>query len=274
MMSATRPAYLPDLAFLYLAVAYGADDYLSDAELGAIIEMLQRRWPEIGQTELQSIVAKALARQMDAGDVGEALDQAAEALEEELTLDEQEAVLADLRDVAEADGVVLHRERMLLHRLADRWEMDRPVLPSPGLDVEAHHEGTWSILHDLAFLYLVLAHSTDDELTVTEVQVILSKLQEWQPELSREQVQTVLDEAVDRYATGPDHEALRASVRALGELLPEEQRMAALNDLVQIANADGIFLDNEEDMINELMDAWEVAAFSSRGNEGTKDVNV
>lgn len=272
-MSVPRPPHLPDLAFVYLSIAYGADDYLSDAELGAVIEKLQARAPELELAELQTVVAKALARQMEVDDVEDALERAALALQDELTLEEQETVLDDLCEVAKADGVVLHRERRLLHELAQWWHLDLPVMPSPGLDVVAHHTGGWSVLHDLAFLYLVLAHSTDDELTVTEVQVILAKLQEWQPDLAREDVQHVLDEAVERYASGPDQQALSESVRALRHTLPEEQRMAALNDLVQIANADGIFLDDEEDMINDLMEAWEVAAFSTYGNQGTKDVD-
>jgi uncharacterized tellurite resistance protein B-like protein len=131
----------------------------------------------------------------------------------------------------------------------------------------------WSVLHDLAFIYLMLAQGTDRELSEAEIQIILRRLQEWKPTLGPDDVLAILHAAQARYSEGLDETALLASIVAVKEGLPERQRMAALGDLIQIANADGVFLDNEEDLINNLMTAWDVDPYATYGRHGEKWVS-
>lgn len=130
--------------------------------------------------------------------------------------------------------------------------------------------GEWSVLHDLAYIFLVLAHGTDHDLTETEVQVMLKKLHEWRPLDAPADMESVLEVAGEAYSMGEDGQRLKRSIDSVRKSLPREQRMAALNDLVKIANADGIFLDNEEDLINHLLSAWDVDPYANYGSHGSK----
>ena len=60
---------------------------------------------------------------------------------------------------------------------------------------------------------------------------------------------------------------LTASIEAVKNALPVAQRKTALNDLVQIANVDGVFLDSEEDLLNDLVAAWGLDAFTDYGEQ-------
>lgn len=138
-------------------------------------------------------------------------------------------------------------------------------------------EEDWGVLHDLAYIFLVLAQGTDDDLTETEVQVMLNKLREWKPGDAPADVLTVLETARNAYGSkhgygrSDEEERLRTAIASVRQSLPRAQRMAALNDLVKIANADGVFLDNEEDLINHLLTLWDVDAYAGYGSHGSKE---
>lgn len=135
----------------------------------------------------------------------------------------------------------------------------------------------WGVLHDLAYIFLVLAQGTDDDLAETEVQVMLNKLREWTYGDAPTDVLTVLETAKNAYGSktgygsGDEEERLRKAIASVRQSLPHEKRMAALNDLVKIANADGVFLDNEEDLINHLLTLWDVDAYAGYGSHGSKE---
>ncbi len=269
-MTDPRPL-LRDLAFLYLAMAHVTDDYLTDAELEAVTAHLHARYAFLERAVVQDEVMEALSDFMEAEDTFQAARTLVEALEHHLSEEERADVLADLRGIAEADGLVQERERSLLDLLARRWALTAPVgAVSPPPSEQADPQA-WDVVHDLAYLFLVLAYGTDHELSAPEVQIILNKLKEWQADRSEEQVRAVLQAAMERYSQGADEASLVASIEAVRDALPEAQRMAVLNDLIAIANADGVFLDSEEDLINRLMTAWDVAAYANYGRHGTKE---
>ncbi|MFQ5570829.1 MAG: TerB family tellurite resistance protein [Rhodothermales bacterium] len=257
---------LHELALLYLAMAQSGDDDLSYAEREAVTDNLHSRYAHLRRADVQNIVLEVLAVHQERADLLEASRQAAHALRNRLSEPQKKAVLQDLVRVAQADGVVLAHERDLLANLARQWEVDIPSQAlAPSFDSEDTEEATWGPLTHLAFIYLVLAHGTDRELSQDERDVILLKLREWKPPLSDRAVQTILEQALERYARGSNQERLAASVEAVKEALPAAQRKAALNDLIQIANADGVFLDSEEDLLNDLMAAWDLDAFGGFG---------
>ena len=102
--------------------------------------------------------------------------------------------------------------------------------------------------------------------------MVLNKLIEWERGAEGGRVRRVLEAAMKRYAGGVDPITLEASIEGVKQALTPDQRRAALNDLIQIANADGLFLDNEEDLLNELTVAWEVVP--PFGDHGTKDARA
>lgn len=257
---------LQRLALLYLSMAHRSDDYLSDAELESVTQMLTARSVAQNRGEMQPVVMDALDAYMHIENPEDAVREAADSLSDALSESERRAVLRDLKTIAESDGILLNEERNTLNQLAESWGIESPYNDPP-----EHFEEEWSVLHDLAYIYLVLAHGTDNDLTGFEIQVMLNKLQEWQPEGATVEMRSVLKSAMSAYARGEDEGRLERSIRSVREALPRQKRMAAMNDLVKIANADGVFLDNEEDLINHLLAEWDVDPFANYGRHGSKD---
>lgn len=272
MLTPSIRSQVRNLTFLYLTMAHGTDYFLSDREMETIIESLHSRYQTLDRSEVQSAVAEGLAIYQDVRNSMELATQAMMALRNMLSPEECEDVLEDLIHIAEADGIVLDDEWGFLAGLAECWGIVLPnqheenvVIVKQKLD-----RGKWTVLHHLAFIFLVLAHGADNELDEQERRIMLKKLREWQPLLREEDVEGIYEEARERYSLGSDRSTLEESIAVIKSQLPEEQRMAALNDLVQIANADGFFLDNEEDLINAMMNALEVPALANYGGYGKK----
>jgi uncharacterized tellurite resistance protein B-like protein len=258
-------AQLRRLAFLYLWTAHQSDNYLSDAELESVTRRLAGRSTYGDSSEIRRIVMEALEGYLEADDAEAEAGAAARHLGESLDRDQKYDILEDLRQIAEADGVLLKAEKKMLRSLTEIWGI------SPASAMAAGGAGVWGVLHDLAYIYLVLAHSTDFDLSETEMQVMLNKLREWQPEIAAAEVREVMSSALGAYAEGEDDDRLESAIQSVRRSLPREQRMAALNDLVTIANADGVFLDNEEDLINHLLAEWDVDPYANYGRHGSKE---
>lgn len=256
MTSTEHRETLHALALLYLGMAHRADDYLSDAELKSVTERVQAQAEGFAWEDVQDVVLAALDVYVDA-DAPEALTAtAAERLAARLTPAERKAVLDDLRHVAGADGVVLADEHGLLARVALQWDL--PTVHEPAEAVAGRPAGAQGILYDLAYIYLHLAHGTDNELSPPEMQVMMNRLREWQPGIAPADMQRLMDTAMAAYARGVGPNHLDDAIASVRRHLPQAQRRAALHDLIKIANADGVFLDNEEDMINHLVAAWDI----------------
>lgn len=261
------PPYVHDAALLYLAMAHGTDDYLSDAELRTVTDRLHERLDGVPRPTVQDAVMEAMSVYLDAPDDLALATGAMLRLRGALDAETRASLLDDLLAIARADGVVLDNERGLLASLSECWGV---VLPRGARPAPPHAAGDApDVLGHLAFLYLVLAHGADSELSDDELRVIRIKLQGWQKGLDDDDVDAVLDRARTRYAHGPDEDALHASIDAVRDGLPPDRRRAALSDLIAIANADGVFLDHEEDLINTLVSAWDVGAYS--GYRTTRD---
>lgn len=263
---------LRSLAFLYLAMGHGADNYLSGAELEAITDRLHTRYPDHDRAEVQDVVGEAMAVYMESEDVVGTATELIVSLRDSLSKTQREAVLDDVLAVAEADGVVLQNERTLLSSLAESWDVDlKGTGGSANAGADRPSEEGLSSLHHLALIYLVLAHGTDNELSERERIVMIRKLREWEPKREVLEIQSILNGALEQYARGVSEEQFSESVHAVREGMPASKRMAALNDLVKIANADGVFLDREEDLINQLLAAWEVEPYANYGRHGSKE---
>jgi uncharacterized tellurite resistance protein B-like protein/molybdopterin converting factor small subunit len=257
---------LHDLAFLFLAITYHPDHELSGAEREAVLARLQARFAGESRAALHALLDEQISTFPELKDVRQAAMRAMVQLRTVLPQADRAAVLRELEHVARVNGAILDGERGLLTALAVGWDLDLPQRPEVLASSTPEPQGeAWGVLHDLALIYLVLAQGTDDALSPEETLVILNKLREWGSGRSEADVRAVLKAALQRYAQGPSEEVLGASIQAVKAAMPEAERMAALNDLIQIANADGLFLDDEEDLINSLMDAWSVGAYADQG---------
>ena len=115
---------------------------------------------------------------------------------------------------------------------------------------------TLALLHDMALLYLGLAHGADGSLDPEETHEIAAKLRRWQPDKDPALIDHVMREASLSYMNGPNVETVEEAVGTLKEALPEDVRAAVLRDLADIARADGYFAAGESDFINSLAQAW------------------
>ena len=164
------------------------------------------------------------------------------------------------KTLAEADGILLNSERSLISTLADVWQlktMARGLIEQSSVAEEEKPD--WSLLHDLALIYIVMAHSTDGELSEDEIAAVIDRLGEWQPELSEDEVRDVVREALAFYADEPTEQALYDSVGAVKEIMPTVQRLSVLEDLVHIAEVDGAVNRHENEMLQSLARAWDIS---------------
>jgi uncharacterized tellurite resistance protein B-like protein len=113
-----------------------------------------------------------------------------------------------------------------------------------------------SLLHDLALLYLGLAHGADQSLAPTEVHTIAIKLRQWQPDKDPALIDHVIREAILTYLNGPTADRLQDAADLLGGILPENLRAAILQDLMDIARADGTVRSEEGGFIKRIAELW------------------
>ncbi|UCC74879.1 MAG: TerB family tellurite resistance protein [Gemmatimonadota bacterium] len=116
----------------------------------------------------------------------------------------------------------------------------------------------WTELHHLAYVYAAVA-SSDGEITNDELDVFCEKLHQWNPEIPADELMQIVMTAVA--ALGSDKERqeaknLRESVQLVADVLDEEGRVAALDDLFAIAAADGAFMPGEGNLLVEIREAW------------------
>lgn len=247
-----------DLAVIYIALAYGTDHELSDDELEVLAEAL-REWTPQEANSIREVIMEAATAFLEKEAQNEVLG-AVQRLGSELTLQERRETLQNLIRIAEADGVLLEREQGLIHTLADAWslkELGEELVADTTAVVQRRGED-WGLIHELAFLYVLIAHSADDALASEKIDTMLERLQEWQPKLSNEEVRDVLRRALQVYADQPEESLIRDSVEALKETLPGVQRLTVLDDLYAVVRADGSVTRNERELLLSLARAWDV----------------
>ncbi len=248
-----------DLALVYVALAFGTDADLTDEELRAILGRIGYWRSYFPLEEVQVVIMEALTVFMEENAEAEVL-RSIETLSSILSEEERRRALEDIIHIAGADGIILKSERSLINFLARTWNLkplSQDLLEASNSVVEEAPD--WSIMHDLSLVYVTMAHSTDNELSRPEIDAIISRLGDWHEELTEEEVREIIRSTLALYAKGPDEEVLRQSVTSIRELLPIVQRLAALDDLFYIAEADGKVNEHEQSMLTTLANAWGLA---------------
>ncbi|GMQ81541.1 MAG: TerB family tellurite resistance protein [Rhodothermia bacterium] len=256
-----------DLALIYTALGYGTDKQLADAEITSIKEAVSSWRPEESDEAISEIVMEAIAVILE-GDADDEVARSIRSLKEVLTIEQRRKALEDAVRIAEADGVFLDSERSLITVLAEIWEVepthDRLMEEST---VDFEEEPLWSLLHDMALLYIVVAHGSDNKLQEAEIGAMIMRLGVWQPAMDEAAIREIIREALQFYATGPSKDDLDESATSIMETLSRSQRLELLNDLAFIAEADGEFTQHEKDMIELLAGVWAVD-INLRGESG------
>lgn len=247
-----------DLAIVYIALAYGTDHDLTDSELRVLTEALQA-WEDREDPTVREVIVEAATAFVE-GDAEAEVRRALRELRSVLSPQERRNTVRHLIRIAEADGVLLEREQGFIHTLAEAWslkELSEGLLEDSSAVVQRRGEN-WGLIHELAFLYILVGHSAGEELSPDTIDVMAERLQEWQPELSEKQVREVVRRALQVYADQPEEDLIHDSVEALKEALPSTQRLTVLDDLHSVAQADGAITRNERKLIQSLAQAWDV----------------
>ena len=139
--------------------------------------------------------------------------------------------------------------------------MESTASPGPQADASSRQH----LLRDFALIYLTLAHGTDEDLSEEEVDAIAEELREWQDQVREESVLSAIKGALALYEREDALDQVNAAIRSVGEQLSEEDRQLILDDLVEIAMADGQYMHEESTFIGELAEAWGVSASGETG---------
>ena len=247
-----------DLTLVFLALCYGSKQQLKDSEIDAIASSLARWKPAATRTEINEIVLESVAVFLESDPEREVV-QSVHALRDALSLEKRREALEDIMRIAEADGVLLNSEQNLLSIVADIWDIratKERLMHESLASTEEHPD--WSLLHDIALIYIMMAHGADEELSSEEITAIKQRLAGWAPDVSDEEVTSVARESLQFYASDPTREELQSSVTSVAKHMSRAQRLVVLNDLMVIAESDGEMTGPEHEMIESLSAAWKV----------------
>lgn len=117
---------------------------------------------------------------------------------------------------------------------------------------------SWSPLHDLALLFLSLTHGTDADLDAQEKDAALRCLKRWFPRAKADQIRRASDEVLFVYLGEGRDSMIQNAAESLRQVLTPEQRIGVLNDLADLAVADGSVQPTEVAFIQRLATYWDI----------------
>lgn len=250
--------HLHDIALVFLTLAYTTDANLSDEEVDAISVAIRKWRPQLTEHDVHEIVLEAASVFFES-DAEKEFVQSVRALGEALKLEQRRELLEDVMRIAEADGVLLNSEQNLLSVLAGAWDIkatkDRLIDET---SARLENDPEWSVMHDIALMYLIMGHSSDGDLADIEIRAMIERLGEWEPDLEEEDLRGILRTALQYYAQGPDASDIHDSIAAIKESLRRSQRLIILDDLITIAKSDGDVTEAERDIVESLSAAWNI----------------
>lgn len=252
---------LRDLALIYIALAHGTDKEMNKNEADVIADRLQLWQAEATDSTLQQAVGDAL-KAYTKGGAADNVQTAARSIRDKVPQDLREFILEDLMSIALADDKFLYEENSFIAELAELWEVGSTPEEDVAerkwsiLDEAERDQKGWTAIHDLALIYLTLAHQTDRYLSSEEIRAITDKLNEWLPDADDSEVLQVVKEALRIYVQNPERGVFDDAVESVKRAVPQHQRDAVLEDLRYVAGADEQLLEQEQAMIDELAEAW------------------
>ncbi len=275
--TASNEQILEDLALIYISLAHSTDEELADSESDMIAERLQSWQAGAPDEALEEAVESALQAYIK-DDAVERVGRAVRPVRDNMDPALPRHILDDMMDIALADGKFLYKESSFIGELGQAWDVHPKRQAAEAgrswsiLSDEELSEDSWTPIHDLAYIYLTLAHRTDDRLSGTEVEAITDKLGEWLPDSKWDDVLQVVKDALQVYVQDSDERLFADSVESVEVSVPETQREALLQDLYYVAHADGELIEREQAMIDRLSNSWDVRAetLSSTGTPPLK----
>ena len=151
-----------------------------------------------------------------------------------------------------------------------------PMATAMSEDYSNVEGGKYNVLHAITYIYLVLAHLTDSDLSNAEVELIKKKLHKYCDEYDDIPVDEVVADTISWYDEGTDED--RRSRRAeqfdaVGAFLKESDwfekglQKEFLQDMVEVAKVDDHFHKYEKQVIRDLAELWGVPGYDFTGEE-------
>lgn len=112
----------------------------------------------------------------------------------------------------------------------------------------------WSLMHDVALLYLTCMHGPDAEIDRSESKAVKEMLEARSTVDGA--VDRVLDDVMLMYVGQSGPEMIATSIASLADALTVGQRKDLLREFVRIAGADGLVFESEVQLIAEIADRW------------------
>ncbi len=262
-----------DLALIFIALAYGTDNELDDSEVVSVTRAVQSWRPDTPEDEITEIVLEAVAIFLS-GDAEEEVARSIQSLRKTLDVDQRRKALASAVDIAAADGIVLDAEKSLITVLSDIWEVE-PAADAFQTDPSVSEEEgpAWSLLHDIALMYISVAATADAGLNAETLTRLMMQLQQWEPQISPVEIQSVLRDALHFYAEGASRDDLMESSTSIAECLVRSQRHNILVDLWTYIDPESDAATSQTEWTETLAKAWNVDIhLSSPDSVSTPDV--
>jgi serine/threonine protein kinase/uncharacterized tellurite resistance protein B-like protein len=241
-LSASLPAELPALAWLFVGLVETAAGHLTNDDLHAAATRLNRWAPKLPPEQIAALVRHTIA---DYRALTDPATRAARTREHNFDLrkllprSKLAEVLTAMYELASDDGLVRNHEL----RYIVTATQDLGLTPDPRLLA-------------IAFLYLTLSYA-DGHLDEAEKLVLREQAQEWAPNVSIAERAVVIRWAIAEFKRRPTLEARMQCAREAAEQLREStdkptlQRIVA--DLWRIAGADGHISPEERAFIDEIV---------------------
>ena len=114
----------------------------------------------------------------------------------------------------------------------------------------------WTPIHDLAIIYQALAHGADANLDKNEIDTMAIKLNGWDDRFDIERTRKIMNEVLLVYVGESGAHMLETAIASVAQHLKKEDRITVLNDLADIASADGMIVMGEVSFIHHLAREW------------------
>ncbi len=121
----------------------------------------------------------------------------------------------------------------------------------------------YQFIDALTFLYHSFAHSTNGRISDAEQEMIVDKLLNWKLLHNVDELRSTIHRSHAMYLDCLTNDSLHDTINEMIQLLtmnelPEGVRITIINDLMDIAMADGEVLETEVRWIKSLADGWDI----------------
>lgn len=116
----------------------------------------------------------------------------------------------------------------------------------------------WSAVHDLGLVYLSLLYGVDLGSDPAESDVVHHKLQAWFPDEEPNRIRRIMDEVMLVFISTYCDLMLETAVVSIRLSMSKSKRFAVLQDLMDIASADGLIVPDEVQFIQQIAHEWDL----------------